>query len=1117
MRSWPQGHSPCDDAVDSSPRIREGIVISLKECVRSFFPRRAKYFLIAVFYLVGHLAATTTLIFAQRAPGSSPTADTDGGELTLGRPVEATLNVAESRSYAIRVEAGQFVHAVVEQKGIHVVESLVNSAGTELARTESLSGAYGTQPISVVAARDEVLRLIITPFGTQAEGTYELLLTDLRLPTKADRVRINAERTYMEGQQLFNRGDAASARSKWVESRNLWQMLDDKYQEGLSLYGLGRACASLGEKQQAVDYYNQALPLERAVGDRRGEVTTLNNIAKVYDDLGEKQQALDYYNQVLPIQRAVGEPFGEATTLNNIARVHADLGEKQQAVDYYNQALPLERTVGDRRGEATTLNNIGVFYSDLGEKQKALDCYNQALPLERAVGDRRGEAATLDNIGGVYARLGEEQQALDYYNQALPIHRGAGDRRGEATTLNNIGEVHARLGEEQQALDYYNQALPIHRAVGDRRGEATTLNNIGGVYARLGEEQQALDYYNQALPIHRAVGDRAGEAATLNNIGGVYDLGGEPQKALDYATESLLLFRMVRDSLGEGYSLMGLMHVEKASHNLPLAILFGKQAVDRFQQVRRNIRGLEQEVQQSFLQSKEHDYRELAGLLISQGRLPEAQQILDLLKIEEYSEFSHHRGGNHSANEPVTYNEAEKKAKYQEDQISGDITKVGQDWAALNAKRIALSAEENTRYAELSAEMQDARRRMRQYLADLSANFKKLDTLDDVAGANSKLRGYQGETSDLQGMLRKLDPGTVAIYTVVLPDRLSLIVITPQTMFSHDVMISSLDLRNKVAAFRQLFVDSPPPEEEVKTKGQALYQVLFEPAVQKALEGVNAKTLMWSLDDVLRYVPMAALFDGRQYLVERYRNVLITPNRSHLLEEPQLAGVTGVAMGVSTQYDPADNLPALSSVPEELSAVVHSEQVVGSHGPIAGSIMLNDSFTQTNMEDALSRQPRVVHIASHYVYEPGGDTTSFLLLGGKDKGGRGFHLTLADLRDDPKIDFDGVELVTFSGCETAQGANNGDGHEVDGLGMVGIEDKHAKAVIATLWKVSDTSTSQLMAEFYKQWVTTAKTTKAEALRRAQVAVLHDATSQYTAPHYANPYYWAPFVLIGNWR
>jgi CHAT domain-containing protein len=187
------------------------------------------------------------------------------------------------------------------------------------------------------------------------------------------------------------------------------------------------------------------------------------------------------------------------------------------------------------------------------------------------------------------------------------------------------------------------------------------------------------------------------------------------------------------------------------------------------------------------------------------------------------------------------------------------------------------------------------------------------------------------------------------------------------------------------------------------------------------------------------------------------------------------------------------------------------------------------------MESELDQRPPLVHIASHYVFNVGDDTKSYLLLGGKDTGGQGFHLTLADLRDDQRMDFKGIELLTLSGCETAKGSKDSDGREVDGLGIT-AQRKGAKAVVATLWAVDDASVGLLMATFYKLWVTTPGITKAEALQQAQLALLHgtavpagtpqgssardssaSASKQHPAWQYANPFYWGPFILIGNWK
>ncbi len=161
--------------------------------------------------------------------------------------------------------------------------------------------------------------------------------------------------------------------------------------------------------------------MTRATGNKAGEARTLNNIGRVYSDLGEKQQALEYYNQSLPLTRVTGDKLGEAVTLNNIGRVYSDLGEKQKALEYLNQSLPLTRETGDKRGEALTLTGIGAVYSDLGQKQQALDYYNQSLPLRRATEDKSGEAVTLSNIARVKRDQGNLDEALTYIKAAINI------------------------------------------------------------------------------------------------------------------------------------------------------------------------------------------------------------------------------------------------------------------------------------------------------------------------------------------------------------------------------------------------------------------------------------------------------------------------------------------------------------------------------------------------------------------------------------------------------------------------------------------------------------------------------------------------------------------------
>ena len=157
------------------------------------------------------------------------------------------------------------------------------------------------------------------------------------------------------------------------------------------------------------------------MSDRRGEATTLNSIGGVYDSIGQPEEALKYYNQALPIRREVGDRDGEAATLNNIGGVYDDISEPQEALKYYNQVLPITREVGDRMGEAVTLNNIGAAYNKMSQPQEALKYLNQALPIRREVGDRMGEAATLNNIGGVYRDTKQPTQAIENWQQSVQI------------------------------------------------------------------------------------------------------------------------------------------------------------------------------------------------------------------------------------------------------------------------------------------------------------------------------------------------------------------------------------------------------------------------------------------------------------------------------------------------------------------------------------------------------------------------------------------------------------------------------------------------------------------------------------------------------------------------
>lgn len=553
----------------------------------------------ALFTAVVLLISASITAQTSTGPSSSSQQTTVAVPLEPGKPIERELAGGPSHSYQLTLAAGQYLHVVVDQRGIDVVVVLLGPNGEKFIEVDSPNGTWGPEFVHFVAESPGSYRLEVRALDKMAPtGRYEAKIEHLREATPKDGSLVMAQRAFMEAELLREQGGAESlkkAAESYEKSVPLYRSVSDRSGEALTLLGLSLVYDVLGEKQRALalynqassiyrsvgdvageanaligigniyyalgdnpkslDSYRQALPLRKATGDHRGEAEALTDIGNAYFKMGENQRAVEFYSQVLPLLRIMEDRADEAITLDNIGRAYSNAGERQKALNFYNQALPLRRVVEDRSGEALTLNSIGEVYSGLGENQKALDYYMKALPLRHELRDLQGEAVTLHEIGVVYYRLGERQRALDYYTQALPLRRAVGDRQGEAATLHEIGFVYYSLGEKQKALDYYTQALPLRRAAGDRQGEAATLHEIGFVYSGLGENQKALDYYTQALPLRRAVGDRGGEAVTLNNIGWAYYLLGENQKALDYYGKALPIYRSVGDRAGEALAL----------------------------------------------------------------------------------------------------------------------------------------------------------------------------------------------------------------------------------------------------------------------------------------------------------------------------------------------------------------------------------------------------------------------------------------------------------------------------------------------------------------------------------------------------------------------------------
>ncbi|WP_199339635.1 CHAT domain-containing protein [Nostoc sp. FACHB-892] len=344
---------------------------------------------------------------------------------------------------------------------------------------------------------------------------------------------------------------------------------------------------------------------------------------------------------------------------------------------------------------------------------------------------------------------------------------------------------------------------------------------------------------------------------------------------------------------------------------------------------------------------------------------------------------------------------------------------------------------------------------------------------------------------ELDPVVDKQDQQAAVIYPIILPDRLDIILKLPnQDLRHYKTVTAQADIENTIAELRKNLLNVTATV-RVKQQSQQIYDWLIRPA-QAELTKNGIKTLVFVLDGQLRNIPMAVLYDKQQekYLVEKYA-IALTPGLQLLDPKPlRQVQLNALTAGVSEKR-PVEGreFPELQNVPRELkeikSEVSKSEE------------LLNQEFTQTNLQNKLQTVPfSVVHLATHGEFSSDAENT-FILTWDKLIKVKEFD-NLLRVSDKNRSNY--IELLVLSACQTAEGDKRA------ALGLAGIAMRAGvRSTLATLWSIDDRSTTDVMSEFYRQLK--AGVNKAEALQRAQLSVFANEKA---------PYFWAPYVLVGNW-
>ncbi|HWS88042.1 MAG TPA: CHAT domain-containing tetratricopeptide repeat protein [Pyrinomonadaceae bacterium] len=1034
----------------------------------------------------------------------------DAGAPPALAPVERELKGGEAHSYGINLAAGQFLRALVEQKGVDVEVLVSGPDGRQLSAADSPNGLWGPEPLTLLAeVAGDYLVVVRAPNKQAQAGRYEISPLTLREATPADRQHADAERLFQEGSKL-------------------------------------RSGQTAGERRAAVEKFEQAIPLYRAAGDAYRMALSRLSIGIAYARVDEPRKALEHFGETLSQARALEDRRLESAAETFLGGMSDLLGEPGKALEHYNRALALSRESGNSPAEASSLNNIGTVYFNLADWQKALDYWSQSLALLRPLGYQQHESVTLRSIGLAYNMLGEPQEGLRHLEESLKLSRAIGDRNGESTALSNIGNAYYRMGDLTQALDFYNRALEIQRALGNRGREADTLDRIGSAYAASGQPTKALEYHQQALPLQHAAGNPRNEAMSLRNLGHAYNLLGQPEKALENFNRALPMFQAVGDLNGVGLTLEGIARAERALGNLQAAREHAEQAIASIERVRARVTS--GQMRSAYLASRHDAYRFHIDLLMDMHRLKPAEGF-DALALE-----ASERARARNLLELLT--EAGVDIRQGVDpQLTARERELSRQVAA-KAQRVT---QRNTP-EQLAA--------LKKEIAQLEADYEQ------VRGAirrNSPRYAalVQPEPLKLAEVQRQLlDPDTLLLEYALGDERSYVWAVTKERLTSRE-----LPKRAEVEAaarrvYELLTARSRPSHKgetaerrralaaradaELPRAAAELSRIVLAPIASE----LGTKRLVIVADGALQYVPFAMLPEptpeggsapGRRAarpLVVGHEVVSLPSASTLAVQRRELQGRRPAQNLLAVLADPVftdgDGRVAAAARPrapltapksfEEVAALRQLVHLAGDGQPEGRPNVPRLPYTRREAEQILAASPsranlaavdfkasratatspelgryRYVHFATHGYIDSERPGLSALVLSLVDKDGRpqdGF------LRANEIYNLSlPAELVVLSACQT------GLGKEVRGEGLVGLTRGFMYAgtprVVVSLWNVNDRATSELMARFYTRMLKGGER-PAAALRRAQVEMLEGG-------RWGSPYYWAAFTLQGEWR
>lgn len=841
-----------------------------------------------------------------------------------------------------------------------------------------------------------------------------------------------------------------------VSLRNPSQLV----QEGLQHYQSGRFVAAVTVWKHAVDTF-------ATQGDRLNQAMGLSNLALAYHQLGQSSDANKAIATSMQLLQTEGTSSNHskilAQALNTQGKLQLAQGQAEQALTTWQKATATYQQLEDKIGVARSLINQAQALRVLGFYQRITDTLEQASHILQNQPDSAIKAGGLLSFGESLRLGGDLKKSQEVLQKSLAIAQNLQSPPAITAALLSLGNTAYAQQQFEDALKYYQQAIASSTS------PTTTLQaqlNQLRLLIETGKrtEAQALATNIQpqlaSLPLSRtAIYSQINFTQSLMKLWSqTSGIGSRDASIPQSAAKILATAQKQAEELGDQRA---------ASY----AVGYLGQVYEQTQQ-RSEAQAL---TEKALLLAQSSNAREIAYLWQWQlGRLLKAQIGEGKTNSTDTSAM------------PQALREA-SIAAYQE--AINTLSSLRNDLVATNLdlqfsfresvepiyrQLVGLLLQPPLTKAESGEVSQENLQQARQVIESLQ--LAELDNFFREACLTARPQ-----------KIDQVDPKAAVIYPIILPDRIEVILSLPNRPLRHyATSIAQRDLEhllNKMRrSLRRIFLD-----QERLPLSQKVYDWLVRPA-ESELAASGIKTLVFALDGSLKNIPMAALHDGQQYLIEKY-SVALTPSLQ-LLESRPLAReqINVLVGGLSEARQGFSGLPGVEFEVKQIKSKIPTQ------------VLLNQQFTSKALQDQIKavRFP-VVHLATHGQFSSNAENTFILAwderINVKELGG----LLQARAQNERKP----IELLVLSACQTAVGDNRA------ALGMAGVAVRSgARSTLATLWSVDDRSTSSFMVEFY-QGLAQSQVTKVQALRDAQLALLKQ-------PEFRHPYFWAPFVLVGNW-